>query len=180
MSNVYSVTQLARYCGISRTTLLYYEGLGLIRCAARSDAGYRRYGPKEVARLTQICAYRDAGLPLKSIAELLDAEGRRKGNILQRRLRELNKEIAGLREQQQLLIRLLASENELAHSRVMNKQRWVALLRGAGMDDASMERWHAVFEAQAPEAHQDFLESLGLAAAETAAIRERARRCRLD
>ena len=38
-----------------------------------------------------------------------------------------------------------------------------------------MMDWHAVFERQSPEAHQDFLESLGLPAAEIAGIRKYAR-----
>lgn len=175
MSTSYSVSQLARYCGISRTTLLYYESLGLIQCASRSDAGYRRYGGKEVALLMQICAYRDAGVPLKSIESLLGGSKKGKNSVLEQRLKELNTEIAKLREQQQLLIRLLMREDKLAHSRVMNKKRWVSMLRNAGMDEAGMSRWHAVFESQAPEAHQDFLESLGLPANEIAAIRARSR-----
>jgi DNA-binding transcriptional MerR regulator len=180
MNGFYSVTQLARYCGISRTTLLYYERLGLIACASRSGAGYRRYGPNEVALLMQIITYREAGVPLKSIAQLVGNSGKRKNGILERRLKELNTEIARLREQQRLLIRLLAHEGDIARSRIMNKERWISLLRSAGMDDAWMDRWHSVFEMQAPEAHQDFLESLGLAADEVAAIRASSRTGRPD
>jgi hypothetical protein len=54
---------------------------------------------------------------------------------------------------------------------VLDKQRWVAVLRSAGLDDAAMGQWHVAFERMSPEAHQDFLESLGIDAAEIAEIR---------
>lgn len=178
MSERYSVTQLARRCGISRSTVLHYESLGLLEPAGRSPAGYRWYGHREAERLSLICTYRQAGLSLETIDRLLSSEGGSLAAALERRLSEINREIADLREQQALLVRLLSKGGALKKTRVMNEQRWVALLRAAGLDDAAMTRWHAVFEEQAPEAHQDFLESLGLPAAEVEAIRAASRRGR--
>lgn len=48
----------------------------------------------------------------------------------------------------------------------------MALLRRAGFDEAAMQLWHHEFERENPAAHAAFLASLGLAAAESAAIRE--------
>lgn len=31
-----------------------------------------------------------------------------------------------------------------------------------GLDDGGMRKWHSEFEQRSPEAHQDFLESLGM------------------
>ena len=45
------------------------------------------------------------------------------------------------------------------------------MFRSIGMTDADMQRWHAQFEQNMPEGHQDFLESLGLDAAEIKRIR---------
>lgn len=42
--------------------------------------------------------------------------------------------------------------------------------------DRDMDRWHSEFERLAPEAHQDFLEFLGIDASEIDSIRQRARR----
>ena len=39
-----TVTRLARACGLSRTTVLYYESLGLLRPARRTPGNYRAYG----------------------------------------------------------------------------------------------------------------------------------------
>jgi DNA-binding transcriptional MerR regulator len=167
MSPVLTIGRLAARCGVSRTTLLYYERIGLLAPAARSAAGYRQYAEQDAARLEQVLAYRATGLTLEAIGALL-ADGDRP-SLIQRRMDDINRDIARLREQQAVLVRLLAGRS--AKPRTMNKRRWTALLRGAGMDDATMDRWHALFEQQAPDAHRDFLQSLGLDAAEVARIR---------
>ena len=44
----------------------------------------------------------------------------------------------------------------------VNVEEWVALFREIGLDEARMKQWHSIFEARHPEAHQSFLEWLGL------------------
>ena len=70
-----------------------------------------------------------------------------------------------------VIVRLLANRKKLRGARAIDKDRWVAILRAAGLDDAAMHRWHVEFESMAPKAHQDFLESLGLPKAEVVRIR---------
>ena len=55
----------------------------------------------------------------------------------------------------------------------MDKERWVALLKATGLDAEDMMRWHAEFERMAPEAHRDFLASLGIRPEEIESIRAR-------
>lgn len=176
MAPHYTVTRLAREWGLSRSTLLYYESLGLVTPASRTAAGYRCYGEHEAERLARVCAYREAGLSLDAIRRLLDGPELAQAGVFRQRLDEINREIARLREQQALLVRLLESEAATKETRVLDKARWVAMLREAGADEAMMTRWHETFEAQAPEAHQDFLESLGLGDEDIAEIRAGSRR----
>jgi DNA-binding transcriptional MerR regulator len=68
-----TVRQLARMSGVSVRTLHHYDQTGLLRPAARSDAGYRLYGEPELLRLQQILFYRALDVPLKDIAALLQA-----------------------------------------------------------------------------------------------------------
>ena len=70
-----TVTKLARRCGLSRSTLLYYESIGLLRPAQRSVGNYRCYGEQDAERLRQICFYRDAGLKLEDVRAVLDDLG---------------------------------------------------------------------------------------------------------
>lgn len=58
----------------------------------------------------------------------------------------------------------------------VTKHQFVSLLNEAGITDAQKHRLHQVFEQQHPEAHQAFLEWLGVPAEEVRAIREHARK----
>ena len=105
-------------------------------------------------------------MSLEAIAGILAAPRQRTVKALERRLEALNLEIQALRTQQQTIVELLKDKSLLAGTRMLDKQRWVAVLRNAGLDDAAMGQWHVAFERMSPEAHQDFLESLGIEAAE--------------
>jgi DNA-binding transcriptional MerR regulator len=167
----YRISRLARMFGLSRSTLLYYDRIGLLRPTGRTDANYRIYNHADLKRLEQICRYRRTGMALETIAGILSAPRRRTIEALERRLDALNQEIQDLRAQQQVITKLLKDKRLLAGSRVLDKQRWVALLRAAGLDDEAMGKWHVAFEKMSPEAHQDFLESLGIDSREIAEIR---------
>lgn len=169
-----TIRQLAGQFGLSRTTLLYYDRLGLLRPEYRTAAGHRLYSEADTERLARICELRAAGLPLGEIEAVLDPSPKLRapvGEALNRRLSDLNREIAGLRRQQQVALALLREQAEPGHTRAMTKERWVQLLAACGLDEADRARWHAEFEKLSPEAHQDFLESLGLGHEEIARIR---------
>ena len=50
----YSISRIARACGLSRSTLLYYDRVGLLRSSARTGSGYRVYNEKDLSRLARI------------------------------------------------------------------------------------------------------------------------------
>lgn len=54
---------------------------------------------------------------------------------------------------------------------MVNKQRWVEIMKAAGLSEADMHNWHREFERLEPDAHQEFLESLGIDAGEIHKIR---------
>ena len=167
----YTVSALARRAGLSRSTLLYYDRIGLLRPSGRSAARYRLYGEDARARLEAIVTYRGVGLGLHEVRALLDARGGRTAAILTERLSRLNDEIERLREQERVIVRLLSNRALFRKARALDKSGWVEILAAAGLDDAAMHRWHIEFEARAPEAHGDFLASLGIPPAEIASIR---------
>ena len=173
MTDRFTVGRLARSFGLSRSTLLYYDTIGLLQPSGRSASNYRVYTVEDAERLKQICTYREAGLPLKDIAELLDAAKDEPVGILEQHLEALGGEIAKYREQQRVVVRLLQNRTRFDTVRVMDKERWVALLKATGLDAEDMMRWHAEFERMAPEAHRDFLASLGIKPEEIESIRAR-------
>jgi len=169
--NMYTIGRVVKRFGIARSTLLYYDSIGLLKPSGRSSAGYRLYSEKDVKRLALIMTYRDAGLGLTEIMDVLDSGNDTSVSILEKQLRDLNRDISNLRRQQQQIVRLLKNMGALKKTRAMNKDMWVSILRASGMSDDDMKRWHREFERMAPEAHQDFMESLGIPEREIGAIR---------
>jgi hypothetical protein len=52
-------------------------------------------------------------------------------------------------------------------------EEWVARFRAIGLNDAAMQQWHRLFEAENPAGHQSFLEWLGLPAERIDQIRSK-------
>ena len=199
------ISELARQHGLSRTALLYYSRLGLLKPAVRSETGYRLYSPADAERLKQICLYRRMGIPLRDIARMLqrDADADPSEMLLRRRLQALETQIEQLQEQQRQVMRLLEQLNKrksaikrgkksrqpraLAAGKkqcdsytkendMLSKQRWVEIMTAAGFTDADCHKWHQCFEKLEPDAHQEFLETLGIDRQEISRIRDWSRK----
>ena len=174
-----TVTELARRCGLSRTALLYYESIGLMPPPQRSGGNYRSYAEADVVRLRQIRAWRDAGLRLDDIRQLLNVSSDRPATgaaaVLRRRMLELDAEIARLRGHQQAILKLLELK-ALGRQKMINKEKWVSIMKGCGVTAEQMDRWHAEFERAAPQEHQEFLEFLHIPAEEIKTIRAQSRK----
>jgi DNA-binding transcriptional MerR regulator len=68
----YTVKQLADMAGVSTRTLHYYDQIGLLIPSEVATNGYRHYRQDEVYRLQQILFYKELGLELKKIKQILD------------------------------------------------------------------------------------------------------------
>src|SRR5512140_57759 len=119
-----TIGRLARRFGLSRSTLLYYDRIGLLPAPARSAAGYRRYGAEAVRRLELICVYRGAGVPLRGIRRLRDGPRQGAAALLEQRLVALQAEQARIREQQDVILRLLGSPELARRYRGLDKDGW--------------------------------------------------------
>lgn len=166
-----TVNQLGKIYNLSRSTLLYYDKIGLLKPTARSESKYRLYSSCDVERMQKIATFKEAGLSLESIAEILASEGSKSSILLEQRLSNLNKEISKLRQQQRLIVALLGKDSLIRKTKIMDKNQWVSILNASGMDEQAMRKWHIEFERDLPEMHQDFLESLGCSFKEIAEIR---------
>jgi len=69
-----SPTETATRFGVSIKALRLYESRGLLK-PLRTEAGWRTYGPDQIARLHQILALKRLGLPLARIATILAGTG---------------------------------------------------------------------------------------------------------
>jgi MerR family transcriptional regulator, thiopeptide resistance regulator len=163
--NALTVGRLGELCGISRTALLYYDSIGLLKPSGRSASGYRLYSEADRARLERILAFRALGLELDRIGKLLDMKEEGPAGALLRRVFEINASISNLRSQQRAILDLLEADGSL-------KVGAAALLalsdlgQAAGVSEANYEALHEAFEANAPAEHRRLLGLLGFCPAE--------------
>ena len=168
---MYTVGRLARKFNLSRSTLLYYDRIGLLKPSARSESDYRYYSEKDAKRLEQICVYREAGLRLQDIKSVLESPESSLTQILVRRLGELNEDIQRIRNQQRVILGILKSDQHFDRIGVMNKNTWVSILAASGFSEVQMLQWHIEFERLSPEKHLEFLRFLCLSDEEIQRIR---------
>jgi DNA-binding transcriptional MerR regulator len=69
----YTIKNLSTIAGVSTRTLRYYDEIGILKPARINSSGYRIYGEKEVDNLQQIMFYRELGLNLDSINEIISS-----------------------------------------------------------------------------------------------------------
>jgi DNA-binding transcriptional MerR regulator len=159
-----TVGKAAKMFGLSRTALLYYDSLGLIK-AKRADNGYRMYSDSDIERLSRIISLRDAGVPLCEISSYLETPGSDICSILLKRLGDINKEIEAGRKQQEVIINLLKNAG-VREKRKFRTEEWLETLRQAGVEDGSAMQWHFLFERQSPEQHRELLRAIGFSGEE--------------
>jgi MerR family copper efflux transcriptional regulator len=67
-----SIGLVAAQAGCTVPTIRYYEQIGLLPVAPRTDGGRRHYGDEAVRRLTFIRRCRDFGFSIEQVRELAD------------------------------------------------------------------------------------------------------------
>lgn len=138
---MYRISEIASRAGLSRTTLLYYEKLGLI-AGQRAANGYRVYTDADVQRLFLLQQLQAGGLSLKECQACLD--GKIDRSLLQRRLETLDAEIQAKQCSRELLSGLLGQN--------------------------SLKTWHEELERIAPELHRAWLVTQGFSDGEAARV----------
>ncbi|MBU2898065.1 MerR family transcriptional regulator [Vibrio hepatarius] len=184
---MYLISELAAKVGVSRTTLLYYERLGLVT-GQRLDNGYRYYSEGDLQRLILIQQLQSAGLSLKECQECLQAKLDK--SLLESRLNQLNEEIEKKQYARELLMALLGkgSQRELHQSLSKNapnaylnwlhaqgysekealRLKWLS--KDMNQHDTYMQDFMMVFETLerwAPGSTQDSLRALSLISPES-------------
>ena len=96
----YTVEKLSRLAGVSARTIRYYDQIGLLKPAYTNAAGYRLYGQAEIDRLQQILFYRELGVSLGRIKEIINSAAFNRKHAL----REHKEKLLAKRAQLDLLI----------------------------------------------------------------------------
>jgi DNA-binding transcriptional MerR regulator len=94
-----TISKLASQTGVTPDTLRYYQKIGLLPPAERTDAGYRLFDDSYVSRLGFIKSAQRLGLRLKDIAQLLEVMDKglcpcgHTESLLKSRMNEVDEEI---------------------------------------------------------------------------------------
>ena len=70
--NEIKIGEIARASGVSAKTIRYYESIGLIPRASRSESGYRSFVQMDIDTLRFVQRARSLGFSVKDVARLLD------------------------------------------------------------------------------------------------------------
>lgn len=79
----YTIQKLSLLAGVSTRTLRYYDEIDILKPARINSSGYRIYGREEVDRLQQILFYKELGLPLDQIKEIITSPSFNAADALQ-------------------------------------------------------------------------------------------------
>lgn len=71
---LYQAREFAERAGVTVRTLHHYDRLGLLKPSRYTEAGYRLYVERDLARLQQIVTLKFIGFPLKQIKEILEQD----------------------------------------------------------------------------------------------------------
>jgi DNA-binding transcriptional MerR regulator len=102
----YTVGAVARLSGVTVRTLHHYDEIGLLTPRERTNAGYRRYADADLDRLQRVLFYRELGLGLDQIKEVMaDGRGtavghlRRQHGLLRERIGRLERMVAAVEKE---------------------------------------------------------------------------------
>ncbi len=101
-----TVGTAADIVGVSVRTLHHWDEVGLASPSERSSAGYRQYTADDLQRLHRIVAYREAGLGLDAVREVLDDKATDAGTTLRRQRAQLAERIEDLQRLDRRLERM--------------------------------------------------------------------------
>lgn len=169
---MFKISALCKMFHLSRSTLLYYDSIDLLKPGCRTEANYRLYSNEDVLRLENICTFRKAGISLDEIKQMLEFKDNSYSKILVDRFNQINVEIQDLKKQQNCIASMLKNNELLKTSELISKQTWHKLMHCVGFDEHSSKKWHMLFEQVSPPEHTVFLETLGFSKAEIEKIKQ--------
>jgi DNA-binding transcriptional MerR regulator len=117
---MYTVKQLSKLAGITPRALHYYDEIGLLEPSRVGENGYRYYDEACLVRLQQILLYREVGIPLENIKQIMARPGFDVLSALENHKVELRKRITHL---ETLVTTVDHTLNHLKGIKIMSKKQ---------------------------------------------------------
>jgi MerR family transcriptional regulator, thiopeptide resistance regulator len=157
---MYTVKQLSDLAEVSVRTLHYYDEIGLLRPSKVGENHYRYYDDNALLRLQQILFYREMGVELMQIKDILDSENfdvvaalRSHRKALQEKIERLENLVGTV----DTTIRYLGGEVEMSKKQLFEAfseeeqkqyEREARLQWGPDTVNQSIKRWNSYTESQ--------------------------------
>jgi DNA-binding transcriptional MerR regulator len=93
-----TVNEVSKQTGISVRALHHYDAIGLLKPTKVTDAGYRLYDDEAVEKLYMILVFKELGLSLKEIAEILHAPDFDRNRCLEKQIKLMQERIGKLQD----------------------------------------------------------------------------------
>ncbi len=142
------IGELANTVGINPKTIRYYEEIGLLPPAPRTESGYRQYGGEDAERLEFIRSAQALGIALGEIKEVLAFRDRGAYpcpyvlRLIEAKLREVESRIQGLRFLAGDLKRLRKAATAFPPEKIAAKARYCHIIENRNLRQ-SQKRAHA-------------------------------------
>ena len=91
-----TVKQVSSLTGVSVRALHHYDAIGLLKPSQVSEAGYRLYDEAALERLYMILVFRELGLSLKEIADILHAPDFDRNRCLEKQIKLMQERVGKL------------------------------------------------------------------------------------
>ena len=151
---MYSVSDVTKRIGVSRSTLLYYEKVELVVPEREPENGYRIYSQGDLDRLVMLKQLQKAGLPLAECRRFMD--GKPDMAVVRERLVHLDRDLI-----------------EMTMARDLLRSLYFRVTGDAPPEAAPVDvrEWHAEFEKRSADAHSVWLQKMGFSEKESLYIR---------
>ncbi len=145
-----TVGDAARLLGVSVRALHHWDAIGLLTPSGRSWSGYRLYSDADLDRAQQVLVYRETGMGLAAIGELLDGAPATAAEHLMEQRRLLSERISRLTRMVRVIDTMMEAETMGNH------------MSGAERAQAWHGQWSEEYTAEAEErwgGTEDWVES---------------------
>ena len=133
------ISEFAKKSGVTVKTLLYYDKIGLLKPAMKSENGYRIYYDEDFIRLQQISTLKFVGLSLQEIKQVLD---HKEENI--ERLIDIEMEVLEEKKNkiETIINGLKKSKKEIEINNYLDINKFIDIIRLTTMEDKAKERFN--------------------------------------
>ncbi|MDO5618498.1 MerR family transcriptional regulator [Kocuria sp.] len=136
-----TVGAVASALGLTVRTLHHWDQLGLASPSQRSTTGYRLYSAQDIGRLQRVVIYRDLGMDLEQIAEVLEQPGMATTDALRAQRQKVQEHIEVMTQRLDSIDRMLHTQE---HGILLTPQQQLEIF-GTGWDpewvEAAQDRW---------------------------------------